>query len=160
MRACVRVHISCSQSSPFIGRRQHLLVTTAHKSSQAALNVCCLQDLLLAILVEQEPIKLAPSSSQIPALLAKTKQNIFDVRAQQQASHRYQQRFQQQRPGSGTTASRDTVMADSLRRDSQVSAPVQPALLPTANGVNLAGDVPQDSAPQQGVSELNLPASM
>ena len=119
-----------------------------------------MQDLLLAILVEQEPIKLAPSSSQIPALLAKTKQNIFDVRAQQQASHRYQQRFQQQRPGSGTTASRDTVMGDSLRRDSQVSAPGQPSLLPTASGVNLPGEGPQDNAPQQGVSVLNLPFLM
>ena len=119
-----------------------------------------MQDLLLAILVEQEPIKLAPSSSQIPALLAKTKQNIFDVRAQQQASHRYQQRFQQQRPGSGTTASRDTVMGDSLRRDSQVSAPGQPSLLPTASGVNLPGEGPQDNAPQQGVSVLNLPFPM
>lgn len=114
-----------------------------------------MQDLLLAILVEQEPIKLAPSSSQIPALLAKTKQNIFDVRAQQQASHRYQQRFQQQRPGSGTTAARDTVMGESLRRDSQVSPAGQPPLLATASGINLAGDGPQDSAPQQGVSVLN-----
>ena len=57
------------------------------------------QDLLLAILVEQEPIKLAPSSSQIPALLAKTKQNIFDVRAQQQAAQRFQQRLQQRSAG-------------------------------------------------------------
>lgn len=56
-----------------------------------------MQDLLLAILVEQEPIKLAPSSSQIPALLARTKQNIFDVRAQQQAAQRYQQQRLQQR---------------------------------------------------------------
>lgn len=47
--------------------------------------------------MEQEPIKLAPSSSQIPALLAKTKQNIFDVRAQQQAAQRYQQQRLQQR---------------------------------------------------------------
>lgn len=46
----------------------------------------------MAILVEKEPIKLAPSSSQIPALLAKTKQNIFDVRAQHQAAQRSQQR--------------------------------------------------------------------
>ena len=114
-----------------------------------------MQDLLLAILVEQEPIKLAPSSSQIPALLAKTKQNIFDVRAQQQASQRYQQRFQQ-RPGSGTTASRDTVMGDSLRRDSQVSAPGQPSLLATASGINLAGEGAQDSAPQQGTYVLKL----
>ena len=44
-----------------------------------------LQDLLLAILIEKEPIKLAPSSSQIPPLLNHTKQNIFNVRAQQEA---------------------------------------------------------------------------
>lgn len=49
--------------------------------------------------MEREPIKLAPSSSQIPALLAKTKQNIFDVRAQQQAAQRYQQRLQQRSAG-------------------------------------------------------------
>ena len=109
-----------------------------------------MQDLLLAILVEKEPIKLAPSSSQIPALLAKTKQNIFDVRSQQQAAQRYQQRFQQ-RPGSGTTAPRDAVMGDSLRRDSQLAAPGQPPLLQTASGVNLAGDHGQDRE-QPGVS--------
>ena len=44
-----------------------------------------LQDLLLAILFEREPIKLAPSSAQIPPLLNHTKQNIFNVRAQQEA---------------------------------------------------------------------------
>ncbi len=44
-----------------------------------------MQDLLLAILIEKEPIKLAPSSSQIPPLLNHTKQNIFNVRAQQEA---------------------------------------------------------------------------
>ena len=32
-----------------------------------------LQDLVLAVLVEREPIKLAPNSAQIPALLAKDK---------------------------------------------------------------------------------------
>lgn len=102
-----------------------------------------MQDLLLAILVEKEPIKLAPSSSQIPALLAKTKQNIFDVRAQQQAAQRYQQRFQQ-RPGSGTTAPRDTVMGESSRRDGQAAAPGQPPLLQTASGAKLAGEQGQD----------------
>ena len=48
-------------------------------------SVLPLQDLLLAILIEKEPIKLAPSSSQIPPLLNHTKQNIFNVRAQQEA---------------------------------------------------------------------------
>ncbi len=38
------------------------------------------QDLVLAVLVEREPIKLAPNSAQIPALLAKTKQNIYQMR--------------------------------------------------------------------------------
>ena len=32
------------------------------------------------MLVEREPIKLAPNSAQIPALLAKTKQNIYQMR--------------------------------------------------------------------------------
>ena len=160
-KACsLCVHTNCSRFLAFMVSGQHPTVTTAHKSFQAALKSRCMQDLLLAILVEQEPIKLAPSSSQIPALLAKTKQNIFDVRAQQQASHRYQQRFQQQRPGSGATANRDAVMGDSLRRDSQVSAPGQPSLLATASGVNLAGDGPQDNAPQQGEPMLDLPAPM
>ena len=110
--------------------------------------------MLLAILVEQEPIKLAPSSSQIPALLAKTKQNIFDVRAQQQASQRYQQqRLQQQRPGSGTTAAvRDVPMGDPLQRGvSQAGVPGPPSLLATASGIGVAGDAPQENAPQQGV---------
>ena len=35
---------------------------------------------MLAVLVEREPIKLAPNSAQIPALLAKTKQNIYQMR--------------------------------------------------------------------------------
>ena len=149
----------CTQA---VGTLYHSSFLDSTQPSQQPINLCklklcCMQDLLLAILVEQEPIKLAPSSSQVPALLAKTKQNIFDVRAQQQASHRYQQRFQQQRPGSGTTASRDTAMEASLRRDSQVSAPGQPSLLPTASGVNLTGDVPQDNAPQQGVYVLSMP---
>lgn len=39
-----------------------------------------MQDLVLAVLVEREPIKLAPNSAQIPALLAKTKQNIYQMR--------------------------------------------------------------------------------
>ena len=103
-----------------------------------------LQDLLLAILVEKEPIKLAPSSSQIPALLAKTKQNIFDVRAQQQTAQRYQQRFPP-RPGSAGNASRELVMGDVSRRDSRVSMPGPPSLLPTASGINLAGEVAQDN---------------
>ncbi|KAL0051806.1 hypothetical protein WJX82_002492 [Trebouxia sp. C0006] len=106
-------------------------------------------DLLLAILVDKEPIKLAPSSSQIPALLAKTKQNIFDVRAQQQAAQRYQQRFQP-RPSSGGSTPRDVVMGEASRRDSQVSLPGPPALLPTASGINLAAEVDQvnaDTAP-------------
>ena len=38
------------------------------------------QDLVLAVLVEREPIKLAPNSAQIPALLAMTKQNIYQMR--------------------------------------------------------------------------------
>ena len=108
-----------------------------------------MQDLLLAILVDKEPIKLAPSSSQIPALLAKTKQNIFDVRAQQQAAQRYQQRFQP-RPSSGGSTPRDVVMGEVSRRDSQVSVPGPPALLPTASGINLAAEVDQvnaDTAP-------------
>jgi len=103
----------------------------------------------LAILVDKEPIKLAPSSSQIPALLAKTKQNIFDVRAQQQAAQRYQQRFQP-RPSSGASTPRDVVMGEASRRDSQVSVPGPPALLPTASGINLAAEVDQvnaDTAP-------------
>ena len=104
--------------------------------------------------MEKEPIKLAPSSSQVPALLAKTKQNIFDVRAQQQAAQRYQQRFQQ-RPGSGANASQDTGMGDSLRQGSQVSAPGAPSLLQTASGINLAGDQSQDAA-QPGPSSLPL----
>ncbi|KAL0020642.1 hypothetical protein WJX79_010395 [Trebouxia sp. C0005] len=106
-------------------------------------------DLLLAILVDKEPIKLAPSSSQIPALLAKTKQNIFDVRAQQQAAQRYQQRFQP-RPSSAGSTPRDVVMGEASRRDSQVSVPGLPALLPTASGINLAAEVDQvnsDAAP-------------
>ena len=113
------------------------------------IGVAVLQDLLLAILVDKEPIKLAPSSSQIPALLAKTKQNIFDVRAQQQAAQRYQQRFQP-RPSSGGSNPRDVVMGEASRRDSQVSLPGPPALLPTASGINLAAEVDQvnaDTAP-------------
>ena len=39
-----------------------------------------MQDLVLAVLVEREPIKLAPNSAQIPALLAMTKQNIYQMR--------------------------------------------------------------------------------
>ena len=35
---------------------------------------------MLAVLVEREPIKLAPNSAQIPALLAMTKQNIYQMR--------------------------------------------------------------------------------
>lgn len=103
----------------------------------------------MAILVDKEPIKLAPSSSQIPALLAKTKQNIFDVRAQQQAAQRYQQRFQP-RPSSAGSTPRDVVMGEASRRDSQVSVPGLPALLPTASGINLAAEVDQvngDAAP-------------
>jgi len=103
----------------------------------------------LAILVDKEPIKLAPSSSQIPALLAKTKQNIFDVRGQQQAAQRYQQRFQP-RPSSAGNTPRDVVMGEASRRDSQVSVPGPPALLPTASGINLAAEVDQvngDTAP-------------
>lgn len=103
-----------------------------------------MQDLLLAILVDKEHIKLAPSSSQIPALLAKTKQNIFDVRAQQQAAQRYQQRFQP-RPSSAGGTPRDVVMGAASRRDSQVSLPGPPALLPTASGINLAAEVDQVS---------------
>ena len=103
-----------------------------------------MQDLLLAILVDKEPIKLAPSSSQIPALLARTKQNIFDVRAQQQAAQRYQQRFQP-RPASPANTSRDVVMADVARRDRQLSIAGQPALLPTQSGLSLAAGVGQDN---------------
>jgi len=113
------------------------------------IGIAFLQDLLLAILVDKEPIKLAPSSSQIPALLAKTKQNIFDVRAQQQAAQRYQQRFQP-RPSSAGNTPRDVVMGEASRRDSQVSVPGPPALLPTASGINLAAEVDQvngDTAP-------------
>ena len=44
------------------------------------------QDMLLAVLVEDEGIKLAPNSAQVPALLAATKHNIFDVKAQQAAA--------------------------------------------------------------------------
>lgn len=35
------------------------------------------------MLVEKEPIKLAPNSAQIPALLAQTKQNIFHLKPHQ-----------------------------------------------------------------------------
>lgn len=45
-----------------------------------------LQDLVLAVLVEKEPIKLAPNSAQIPALLAQTKQNIFHLKPHQAPS--------------------------------------------------------------------------
>lgn len=75
---------------------------------------------MLAILVEQEPIKLAPSSSQIPALLAKTKQNIFDVRAQQQAAQRYQQQRLQQRSAGPTREAVGAVAEAPGRRGSGV----------------------------------------
>lgn len=48
------------------------------------------QDLLLAVLVEREPIKLAPNSAQIPALLAETKQNIFHLKPPQPPAQQQQ----------------------------------------------------------------------
>ena len=102
----------------------------------------------MAILVDIEPIKLAPSSSQIPALLAKTKQNIFDVRAQQQAAQRYQQRFPP-RPSSAGNNPRDVVEGEASRRDSQVSLPGVPALLPTASGAGLATEAGQENGEGQ-----------
>ncbi len=49
------------------------------------------QDLVLAVLVEKEPIKLAPNSAQIPALLAQTKQNIFHLKPHQTPAPQQQQ---------------------------------------------------------------------
>lgn len=61
----------------------------------------------------------------------------------------------QQRPGSGTTASKDVPMDESQRRDNQTAAQgPAPSLLPTASGINLAGDAPQENASQQGVHGL------
>ena len=54
-----------------------LLLQTHAAEGQSSLS---LQDLVLAVLVEREPIKLAPNSAQIPTLLAKTKQNIYQMR--------------------------------------------------------------------------------
>ena len=50
-----------------------------------------MQDLVLAVLVEKEPIKLAPNSAQIPALLAQTKQNIFHLKPHQTPAPQQQQ---------------------------------------------------------------------
>ncbi|EIE23491.1 hypothetical protein COCSUDRAFT_65942 [Coccomyxa subellipsoidea C-169] len=52
-------------------------------------------DLVLAVLVEKEPIKLAPNSAQIPALLAQTKQNIFHLKPHQSPAPQQQQQQQQ-----------------------------------------------------------------
>lgn len=38
------------------------------------------QDLLLAVLVDDEPIKLAPSSAQVPGLLGATRSNMYTIR--------------------------------------------------------------------------------
>jgi hypothetical protein len=53
-----------------------------------------MQDLVLAVLVEKEPIKLAPNSAQIPALLAQTKQNIFHLKPHQTPAPQQQQQPQ------------------------------------------------------------------
>lgn len=46
-------------------------------------------------------------------------------------------------------------MGDPLQRGgSQAAVPGLPSLLPTASGIGLAGDAPQDNAPQQGVYVL------
>ena len=44
-----------------------------------------LQDILMAVLMGDEAIKLAPNSAQVPVLLARTKQNVFNVREQAEA---------------------------------------------------------------------------
>ncbi|BDA47386.1 probable transcription-associated protein 1 [Coccomyxa sp. Obi] len=59
-------------------------------------------DLVLAVLVEKEPIKLAPNSAQIPALLAQTKQNIFHLKPHQTpTTQQGQPQQQQQMPPAG-----------------------------------------------------------
>jgi hypothetical protein len=66
-----------------------------------------LQDLILAVLKEDEEILLAFNSSQVPPLLPGTKQNIFSP-----ALHLTQQQQQQQQRGGGATEGQSQVKQD------------------------------------------------
>ena len=76
------------------------------------------QDLVLAVLVEREPIKLAPNSAQIPALLAMTKQNIYQMR-------------QAVGPAASAAASAAAQSAPEVSNGSAAQAPAQQAQVHT-----------------------------
>lgn len=105
-----------------------------------------LQDLVLAVLVEKEPIKLAPNSAQISALLAQTKQNIFHLKPPQVAAPTKQP--QQQAPAQPAGGGGDqTPPADDATAAAAAGEGAKPPLPPAAAPSAAAAS---ESAPVDG----------